>query len=125
MSAGGRTHRNAVPVPPGGRRFRRCRHVGELFFMSSQIRRNFAKRLRAYRVLRYDTATKMAEILGVEAQRYSKWEQGRAEPSFDMLLMICQHLGCTPGDLLLGPDKAKRADDGKDFNPIPLRRPRR
>ncbi len=32
-------------------------------------------------------------MLGIEAQRYSKWEQGRAEPSIEALLKICQLLG--------------------------------
>lgn len=41
-------------------------------------------------------------MLGIEAQRYSKWEQGRAEPSIEMLRKICQLLGVTPTFLLIG-----------------------
>jgi transcriptional regulator with XRE-family HTH domain len=41
-------------------------------------------------------------MLGIEAQRYFKREQGRAEPSIEMLLKICQLLGVTPTFLLIG-----------------------
>jgi transcriptional regulator with XRE-family HTH domain len=70
--------------------------------MANQARRNFAKRLRALRSLHYEHAKDFAEMLGIEAQRYFKWEQGRAEPSIEMLLKICQLLGVTPTFLLIG-----------------------
>jgi DNA-binding XRE family transcriptional regulator len=70
--------------------------------MDGQARKNFAKRLSALRQLRYKTATEFAKLLGIEPQRYMKWEKGLAEPSFEWLLRLCQLLGCTPNFLLLG-----------------------
>jgi transcriptional regulator with XRE-family HTH domain len=76
--------------------------MSKVAHMDRQIRRNFALRLKSLRQLRYRTATEFAQILGIEAQRYMKWEKGAAEPSFSWLLRVCQMLGCTPDFLLLG-----------------------
>jgi transcriptional regulator with XRE-family HTH domain len=76
--------------------------MSKVAHMDRQIRRNFALRLKSLRQLRYRTATEFAQILGVEAQRYMKWEKGAAEPSYAWLLRVCQMLGCTPDFLLLG-----------------------
>jgi transcriptional regulator with XRE-family HTH domain len=76
--------------------------MSQIMHMDGQTRKNFARRLRNLRELRYRTATEFAQLLGIEPQRYSKWEQGRAEPSLAWLLRVCQLLGCTPDFLLLG-----------------------
>ena len=67
----------------------------------------FAKRLRALRKKKFDTAKELAEILGIEPQTYNKYEQGRAYPKYDTLRKICVILGCDPYEMLYGSHKSK------------------
>lgn len=96
--------------------------MGELVLMIDTGKKAFAKRLRAYRILRYDTAKELAIVLDLEEQTYRKYEQGRAYPKYGTLQRICAALGCDQNDLLPPASKKKRAGDPADFDPIPLRR---
>jgi transcriptional regulator with XRE-family HTH domain len=76
--------------------------MGKIHRMTDQTRRNFAIRLTTLRKQRFSNADEFAGLIGIQAQRYRKWEQGKAEPSFAYLLRVCQLLNCTPNYLLLG-----------------------
>jgi transcriptional regulator with XRE-family HTH domain len=98
--------------------------MGELVYMTDASKKAFAKRLRAFRTIQFETAKELADLLGLEAQTYNKYEQGRAFPKYPILIRICRELGCSVEELLYGASKGKRADDPPDLNPIPLRRKR-
>jgi transcriptional regulator with XRE-family HTH domain len=66
-----------------------------------EARARFAKRLKAIRVPRgFRTARSLAEALGIDENRYTRYERGEVEPNLDLLLQICSLLGATPNDLL-------------------------
>ena len=65
------------------------------------ILKTFGKRLKAARERAgFASAQKFAHILGVEPHAYRKYERGAAEPNFETLTRICEHLHITPNDLL-------------------------
>jgi len=66
-----------------------------------EARGRFSKRLKAIRVPRgFRTARSLAEALGIDENRYTRYERGEVEPNLDLLLQICSLLGATPNDLL-------------------------
>jgi transcriptional regulator with XRE-family HTH domain len=81
----------------------------------SLISKSFGRRLRQTREKRgFKTARAFADLLAIEENTLTRWERGETEPGFDMLLRICQVLGTTPNELLLGsaPDAPKRKPAG-------------
>ena len=50
------------------------------------------------------TQAELGATLGVSAMTISKWERGEKLPSLVRLLELCEALGCTPNDLLMGDD---------------------
>ncbi len=63
-------------------------------------RRAFAKRLRALRVPRgFRTARSFAEKLGIDENRYTRYERAEVEPDIALLIRICQALAITPDEL--------------------------
>ena len=78
----------------------------------SQLRRSFGRRLRALRTSLDYTQTQMAGALGIRPARYSKYEIGRSEAPYDVLVKIANLAetsldylitGRTPGDQALDP----------------------
>ncbi len=41
-----------------------------------------------------------AETLGVQASTVNQWAKGKREPSFDLLIQICEALDTEPSELL-------------------------
>lgn len=65
------------------------------------LRAEFAKRLRELRVPRgYRTARAFANALGIEENRYTRYERAEVEPDLALLARICTVLSLTPNDLL-------------------------
>lgn len=67
----------------------------------TEARTRFAKRLKAIRVPKgFRTARSFAEALGIDENRYTRYERGEVEPSLELLLRMCDLLSATPNDLL-------------------------
>lgn len=67
----------------------------------SDARTRFSQRLRAIRVPRgFKTARAFAEALGIDENRYTRYERGEVEPDLQLLMRICNLLSATPNDLL-------------------------
>ncbi|MFZ4808148.1 MAG: helix-turn-helix domain-containing protein [Hyphomicrobiaceae bacterium] len=61
----------------------------------------FARRLRELRVPRgYRTARSLARALGIDENRYTRYERAEVEPDLALLIRICEALSVTPNDLL-------------------------
>jgi transcriptional regulator with XRE-family HTH domain len=64
-------------------------------------RAQFAKRLRAIRAQRgFARARFFAKTLGIEENRYTRYERGEVEPNLTLLLKMCQILSVTSDQLL-------------------------
>jgi transcriptional regulator with XRE-family HTH domain len=69
------------------------------------VRAEFAKRLRALRAQRgYERARHFAKALGIEENRYTRYERAEVEPNLTLLVEICQKLAVTPNELMGFPD---------------------
>ena len=64
------------------------------------IRTAFARRLRELRIPRgFKTARKLAHALGIDENRYTRYERAEVEPDLTMLMRICDKLEISPNDL--------------------------
>jgi transcriptional regulator with XRE-family HTH domain len=64
-------------------------------------RQEFAARLRVLRTARgYHTAKQFAEALGLEQNRYNRYERAEVEPSLTVLDRMCRVLNVLPNELL-------------------------
>jgi transcriptional regulator with XRE-family HTH domain len=64
------------------------------------VRVAVAKRLRELRGLRgFETARAFAQALGVEEDRFTRWERAETEPDFTHIIRICQVLSITTDEL--------------------------
>lgn len=69
--------------------------------LAPPARSQFAKRLKAIRSLRgFERARYFAETLGIEENRYTRYERAEVEPSLTLLHKICATLRVTPDQLL-------------------------
>jgi transcriptional regulator with XRE-family HTH domain len=60
----------------------------------------FARRLRELRIPRgFKTARKLAQALGIDENRYTRYERAEVEPDLTMLMRICSTLEISPNDL--------------------------
>lgn len=76
-----------------------------------QARRDFSTRLRELRVPRgYRTARSFARALGIDENRYTRYERAEVEPDLDMIRRICQFLAVTPNELLGTPSPSLGSD---------------
>lgn len=73
-------------------------------------RRAFGERLRDLRLQRgFGSARQFAAKLGLEENRYTRYERGEVEPSLNTLISICINLQIDPNDLFGYPfDAAKK-----------------
>ncbi|MFM1816421.1 MAG: Helix-turn-helix domain [Pseudomonadota bacterium] len=61
----------------------------------------FARRLRELRIPRgFRTARSLAQELGIDENRYTRYERAEVEPDLDLLVRISEVLEITPNDLL-------------------------
>ena len=64
------------------------------------VRKAFARRLKELRRLRgHMRARSFAIALGIEENRYTRYERAEAEPSLTLIHKICSTLQVTPNDL--------------------------
>jgi transcriptional regulator with XRE-family HTH domain len=85
------------------------------------IRAVFAQRLKAMRVPRgYTTARSFATALGIDENRYTRYERAEVEPDLSLLMRMCELLFVKPNDLL---DQAPNPADRPGFAEAGLRPP--
>lgn len=70
----------------------------------------FYKSLKMHRVLACMLQEDVCKKLGVSVARYSTWETGRSEPSYEHLIKLAEIFGITV-DELLGIDRKPQIDD--------------
>ena len=69
--------------------------------LAPKVRADFAKRLREQRVKRgYGKARSFARAIGIEENRYTRYERAEVEPDLTLIKRICDALRVTPDDLL-------------------------
>lgn len=75
-------------------------------------RRQFARRLRDFRIDRgFKTARSLARALGIDENRYTRYERAEVEPDLSLIHRICETLSLTPDDLFGWPEPVgTRAD---------------
>jgi transcriptional regulator with XRE-family HTH domain len=65
------------------------------------VRAEFARRLRVLRAQRgFERARHFAKALGIEENRYTRYERAEVEPNLTLIFEICQKLAVTPNELL-------------------------
>ena len=75
---------------------------------NSNVRSRFAQRLRAIRTPRgFKTARSFAEVLGIDENRYTRYERAEVEPDLQLMMKICDLLDATPNDLLCDTNSAR------------------
>ena len=75
--------------------------------LAPAVRVEFAKRLRQLRTERgFRHARQFARVLGIEENRYTRYERAEVEPSLTLIHQICVTLQVAPSDLLGLPKSA-------------------
>lgn len=62
---------------------------------------SFEDRLRALRIAKNMTQSSIADALGIDRSRYVKWECGKARPSYESIIQICDYFKIS-ADYILG-----------------------
>ncbi|MBO0766071.1 MAG: helix-turn-helix transcriptional regulator [Hyphomicrobiaceae bacterium] len=69
--------------------------------LAPEVRSQFAKRLKAMRVQGgFERARYFAKALGIEENRYTRYERAEVEPSLTLIQKICEVLRVSPNELL-------------------------
>jgi transcriptional regulator with XRE-family HTH domain len=69
--------------------------------LAPDVRAQFAKRLKIIRTQRgFDRARYFAKSLGIEENRYTRYERAEVEPSLTLIHKMCATLHVTPNELL-------------------------
>src|SRR5262245_33955196 len=69
--------------------------------LAPNVRSQFAKRLKSIRTLRgFGRARYFAKSLGIEENRYTRYERAEVEPSLTLIHKMCEVLRVTPNELL-------------------------
>ena len=75
--------------------------------LAPAVRVEFARRLRQFRTERgFAHAREFARVLGIEENRYTRYERAEVEPSLTLIHRICVTLQVAPSDLLGFPEPA-------------------
>src|SRR5690349_23493942 len=65
------------------------------------VRAEYDRRLRTLRAQRgFERARHFAKALGIEENRYTRYERAEVEPSLTLIYEICQKLAVTPNELM-------------------------
>ena len=68
---------------------------------AADVRAAFARRLKEERIKRgYPKARSFARAIGIEENRYTRYERAEVEPSLGLITRICDVLDITPDELL-------------------------
>ena len=84
--------------------------------LAPEVRSQFAKRLRTMRTQRgFERARYFAKSLGIEENRYTRYERAEVEPSLTLIHKMCETLRVSPNELL------GFAEEGQEssFEPTP------
>jgi transcriptional regulator with XRE-family HTH domain len=66
------------------------------------VRELFARRLKELRIPRgFPTARSLSRALGIDENRYTRYERAEVEPDLNLLIKICGLLRVSPNDLLV------------------------
>jgi len=69
--------------------------------LAPEVRSQFAKRLKTIRTQRgFPRARYFAKTLGIEENRYTRYERAEVEPNLTLIHKMCQTLGVSPNELL-------------------------
>jgi transcriptional regulator with XRE-family HTH domain len=69
--------------------------------LAPEVRARFAQRLRTLRTRRgFDRARYFAKSLGIEENRYTRYERAEVEPSLTLIHKMCEALRVSPNELL-------------------------
>src|SRR5262245_23531300 len=69
--------------------------------LAPEVRSQFAKRLKTMRVQSgFERARYFAKALGIEENRYTRYERAEVEPSLTLIHKICEVLHVSPNELL-------------------------
>lgn len=69
--------------------------------LAPEVRLQFARRLKDMRTRRgFDRARYFAKSLGIEENRYTRYERAEVEPSLTLIHKICETLRVSPNELL-------------------------
>lgn len=69
--------------------------------LAPDVRAQFAKRLKIIRTQRgFDRARYFAKTLGIEENRYTRYERAEVEPSLTLIHKMCATLNVSPNELL-------------------------
>lgn len=73
--------------------------------LAPEVRSQFAKRLKTMRVqCGFERARYFAKALGIEENRYTRYERAEVEPSLTLIHKMCEVLRVTPNELLGFPE---------------------
>ena len=73
--------------------------------LAPEVRARFAQRLKTLRTQRgFDRARYFAKSLGIEENRYTRYERAEVEPSLTLIHKMCETLQVSPNELLGLPD---------------------
>lgn len=69
--------------------------------LAPEVRSQFAQRLKSLRTQRgFDRARYFARTLGIEENRYTRYERAEVEPSLTLIHKMCETLRVSPNELL-------------------------
>lgn len=81
--------------------------------VSNPIRQRFAQALRELRrASGFKTARKFASALGIDENRYTRYERAEVEPDLELITRFCETLGVSPNRLLGEPEPSDKAVPG-------------
>jgi DNA-binding XRE family transcriptional regulator len=81
--------------------------------LAPEVRSQFAQRLKSLRTQRgFDRARYFAKSLGIEENRYTRYERAEVEPSLTLIHKMCETLRVSPNELLGFADVRHRHPSG-------------
>jgi len=84
-----------------------------------EARRVFARRLKEIRIQKgFSTARSLANTLGIDENRYTRYERAEVEPDLHLISRICDVLGVQPNDLLRQGNAATNCSVGVAGQPL-------
>jgi transcriptional regulator with XRE-family HTH domain len=104
--------------------------------LAPEVRSQFAQRLKSLRTQRgFDRARYFARSLGIEENRYTRYERAEVEPSLTLIHKMCETLRVSPNELLgfadlrhhpsgvpglaeASPEEISRGHDSKGADPV-------
>ncbi|HZN28595.1 MAG TPA: helix-turn-helix transcriptional regulator, partial [Xanthobacteraceae bacterium] len=78
-----------------------CETASAMAQLAPEVRSRFAKRLKSMRTQRgFGRARYFARSLGIEENRYTRYERAEVEPNLTLIHKMCETLRVSPNELL-------------------------